>query len=84
MLRHVALARTDVSEERSSSIIRVTRIGDLGTASHSSVTSVIKRATRRNIPEDGILHNYRDENLKPYKLMSIPFRYIRVFATINL
>jgi hypothetical protein len=31
MLRRVALMRTDVSEERSASIIRVTRIGELGT-----------------------------------------------------
>jgi hypothetical protein len=31
MLRHVALVRTDVSEEPSASIIRVTRIGELGT-----------------------------------------------------
>jgi hypothetical protein len=31
MLRRVALVRTDVSEERSASIIRMIRIGDLGT-----------------------------------------------------
>jgi hypothetical protein len=31
MLRHVALVRTDVSEELSASIIRVTRICELGT-----------------------------------------------------
>jgi hypothetical protein len=31
MLRRVALVRTDVSEERSTSIIRVTRIRELGT-----------------------------------------------------
>jgi demethoxyubiquinone hydroxylase (CLK1/Coq7/Cat5 family) len=31
MLRSVALVRTDVSEERNTSIIRVTRIGELGT-----------------------------------------------------
>jgi hypothetical protein len=31
MLRHVALVRTDVSEELSISFIRVTRIGELGT-----------------------------------------------------
>jgi hypothetical protein len=31
MLRHVALVRTDVSEELSASVIRVTRIGELGT-----------------------------------------------------
>jgi hypothetical protein len=31
VLRHVALLRTDVSEDLSPSIIRVTRIGELGT-----------------------------------------------------
>jgi hypothetical protein len=31
MLRRVALVRTDVSEELSASIIRVTRISELGT-----------------------------------------------------
>jgi hypothetical protein len=31
MLRRVALVRTDVSEERSASFIRVTSIGELGT-----------------------------------------------------
>jgi hypothetical protein len=31
MLRRVAPVRTDVSEERSASFIRVTRIGELGT-----------------------------------------------------
>jgi hypothetical protein len=31
MLRHVALVRTDVSEELSASFIRMTRIGELGT-----------------------------------------------------
>jgi hypothetical protein len=32
MLRRVALARTNVSEELNASIIRATRIGELGTA----------------------------------------------------
>jgi hypothetical protein len=32
MLRRVALLRTDVSEEGTAPIIRVTRIGELGTA----------------------------------------------------
>jgi hypothetical protein len=32
MLRRVALVRADVSEELSASFIRVTRIGELGTA----------------------------------------------------
>jgi hypothetical protein len=45
MLRRVALVRTDVSEERSASFIRVTRIGELGTT--LTVTSC-RRKLRRN------------------------------------
>jgi hypothetical protein len=44
MLRRVALVRTDVSEELSASIIRVTRIGELGTLA----VTINRRTLRRN------------------------------------
>jgi hypothetical protein len=69
MLRLVALVGTDVSEEGSASIIRVARIGEvflMMEALHSSETPVLTRATRRNIPEEDILHSHRREYLKSY------------------
>jgi hypothetical protein len=64
MLCHVALARTDISEERIASIIRVT-------CDRSSKMSVLTRATRCTIPEDGILHSLCHENLKSYTILKL-------------
>jgi hypothetical protein len=43
MLRCVALLRTDVSEERSASIMRVTRIDELGNLAVTSNRSKLRK-----------------------------------------
>jgi hypothetical protein len=68
LLRRVALVRTDVSEELGASFIGVTNIGELGTTqAATSNRRTLRRATRRNNPEDTILHSHHRENLKSYK-----------------
>jgi hypothetical protein len=49
MLRRVAFVRTDVSEERSASIIKMTKIGELGTlavSSNRNTVTVFLRSVR--------------------------------------
>jgi hypothetical protein len=76
MFRRVTLVRTDISEEINDSIIRVKRIGELGTP--LAVTSNRRRLRISSFQEDDI-HSHLRENLKPYieninspKLKSFP------------
>jgi hypothetical protein len=69
MLRRVTLVRTDISEELGASIIRVTSfVALMMEALSSSETLILTRATPRNIPEDGIFHSHRRENLTSYMI----------------
>jgi hypothetical protein len=69
-LRSIILVRTDVSAERRPIIIRVERFGELGKMlAITSNRRTLRRYTRRNFSEDGILHCHRRENLKSYNIL---------------
>jgi hypothetical protein len=44
----------------------------------SSNTSVLRRHTRRHIPDDGNLLSHSSENLKSYTMRNLPLLYMRI------
>jgi ABC-type Fe3+ transport system permease subunit len=62
MLRHVALVRTDVSEELSVSFIRVTRIGELG-------TTLALNSNRRTLPASQVARTLRHQIHRAFGIM---------------
>jgi hypothetical protein len=70
MLRRVALVRIDVSEELSASIIRFTRIGEIGTMLAVTSHGVFLRRVRRllvtaNVPSSPTLVTMMMKALSP-------------------
>jgi hypothetical protein len=89
MLRRVDLLLTEISEELRTSIIRVTKICELGTLVVTSNRHTLRRNTchlgdggatfLRNV---GILHSHRRENIKSYN-HEISFA-VRLFSSPKL
>jgi hypothetical protein len=98
MLCHVALVRTDLSEEHITfiiifgSVLRLLVTVNIPSslilvtlmmkAIRSSVTSVLTRAKWCNIPEDGILNSHHHENLNSYIVSADFCRWTLIQGTV--
>jgi hypothetical protein len=78
MFRHVALVRTDVSEERFTYIIRVARIDELGTSAVTDVPSSsilatlkmdVKRSSETLVLTRATWHNISEDGILILKLV---------------
>jgi hypothetical protein len=50
----------------------------------SSETLILTRATRRNIPEGGIHHSQRRENLKSYTISNLSYLFTGLLSDLTL
>jgi hypothetical protein len=66
MWRRVDLVSTEVSDKRIAALSRVEK---------SASEEPACKSTRRHIPEEGILHSHRGENVKYYNLLLLYVRW---------
>jgi hypothetical protein len=82
----MGLVSTDVSEERVASIFGMERIRELETIAVISTLrrrvspKVLRRPTRRHIPEDGSLHRHRAQTSFPTFSFSSPLFQLQGIA----
>jgi hypothetical protein len=91
MLRRVALVRTDVSESLSASIIRVTRISELGSLDFVFLRSVRRLLVTANVHSSPILATLMNEALSSSEMsvhtratQKTPFFIVTAVKTSNL
>jgi hypothetical protein len=90
MLCHVALVRTDISEERIAPIIRVTRITEVGLLAVTSNRSLLRRNTQYIVFLCSVLQLLDTDNIVPNSLIlvtlmmgAIRFSEMSVLTTVT-
>jgi hypothetical protein len=84
MLHHVAFVRTDISKAHIASIIRVKIFNEIIEAMRFSETSVLTRAIRHNIPEDGILFVRKSGSGRVDAVLNTKQRYTEYKKQLNI
>jgi hypothetical protein len=83
MLRHVALVRKGISEELNASIIRVTRIGKLGTLAVTSKRVLLVGETHKAVPGTLLLLQGTVDALEPVMVSLRHMTYHRLSSTFS-